>query len=807
MARKNKGPGRGGGAPPQNILPCIWAYAPVYFPGADLKISVKKNQELIERLTESPYIIVANVREEAQEDADENFLQVSILAKVLRFSEQNSALIIDLRLKKRIAIVGWPTANILRLAEWEDVYEEKPTEENMQNPEVTAKILKLIEAPARIRELPPRMPSDWFSKGSLNSTIDLLAYLLNLRRSSRVITRLHEILEELNIIKRLDLLVKLLDDMAALPDNFKPDHPAAQTKTPDTPSGASENSPQKRYEQIKDKLPEEARKEIEKELARLRRGMHPSEASMTMDHLDLLLWLPWEVYTEDTKDLREVKKSLDEDHWGLEDVKERILEFLAVRQLNPSAKSPILCFVGPPGVGKTSLGQSIAHALGRKFASLALGGMRDEAEIRGHGGTYINAKPGKIIEELLRCGSANPVFMLDEIDKVGQDWRGDPAAALLEALDPEQNHRFYDRYLNVRFNLSRVLFITTANIVDTIVPALIDRMEIIELPGYTPLEKLKIAQQHLIKRRRKENGFPVKLEDGSFVDLNFSDGAVLKLIHQYTQEAGVRNLEREIDEPFRKIAKEILMGEIPSQHTVDITKQNLHIYCGNPPLVERQVPDTLPPGVVPILAVSDAGGHVFEAEVEKGFHAGGRKITITGVRESLESKESVNKIEESLKIAFDALTMCGRILFERTRELEQDGPLFVRGNITNGGIPKDGPSAGVSLWLATYGALTGQSVKPTKDTPLLAATGEITLNLNMVRVIGGIRDKILAAHRYGIKKLIIPKDNEPELEDVPREILDEVEIIPVQSMLEALAVAYPDDQRIKKYIEKAQQGS
>jgi len=572
-------------------------------------------------------------------------------------------------------------------------------------------------------------------------------------------------------------------------------------------SSSRYNDYNKRYQGIREKIPEEARKEIEQELARLKRtDKDNAESGRITDHLDWLLCMPWGIYTEDTKDLNQVKEILDDDHAGLPKVKERILEFIAVRQLNPSIKAPILCLVGPPGVGKTSLGKSIARALGRKLARLSVGGWKDEADIRGHNRTYVGALPGKIIQELKRCGSANPVMLLDEIDKIGSSWLGDPEAAFLEVLDPEQNNTFRDRYLDVDYDLSPIFFITTANTLN-IRPALLDRMEIIRLPGYTPIEKLDIAQNYLVPRQLTENGFPIH-EENRTIDVKFSNGAIQKFIYQYTREAGVRNLERKIAKVLRNIAKRARLGDkifSSFDGVFNINVKNLHIYGGKSPIIEHSPPGILPPGVMPVLAVSDVGGYVCETEVviDHHTHFSGRKIKLIGVRKSADDKESVNKIEESFQIAFSALVSHGRILFDDVRKLEKEkGPLYLQASLTYGSDPKDGPSAGIPLLIAIYGAFTGQSVKPTLKAKLLAATGEITLSLGEIRAVGGIRDKILAAHRYGIKRVIIPQANVQDLDDVPQEIKDEVEIQPMSSMWDALCYAYPEDGRLREFAKK-----
>lgn len=607
------------------------------------------------------------------------------------------------------------------------------------------------------------------------------------------------ILAEPNVFIRVKYCMNLLDLLFQAAASKK----SGSLDEPDEETDALEA----RYEEIKDKLSEEADKEIKKEFSRMRRA-HASEASKSLDHLELLLEMPWGTYTEDRQDLREAGRILNERHTGLDKIKDRILESIAVRQLNPSAKAPVLCFVGPPGVGKTSLGQAIADALGRKFIRVSLGGMRDQAFLKGFEGTYISAKEGRIIEAIKRCGSSNPVFMIDEVDKIGEDYKGDPEDALLEVLDPEQNNAFWDYYLNVHFDLSQIFFIATANIPDPIHPALLDRMEVIELPGYTPLEKLQIAKDHLISDRRKENGFPIMREGMEPLDVVFTDESVLAVVHNYTREAGVRNLKRELDRAFRKIGKAFKSGDIFTENTIQISEENLAQFIGKPSIIEHAVSAILPAGVVPVLAVSDTGGHFFEAEVSRGYSPVDRKIYMRGVLGSSAPKDSVNQIEESLKKVLAFLTHHDRILEERLRELEEKHPIFLEGSITDGGIPKDGPSAGVALLLAVYGKLTDQSIKPSVDVPLLGATGEITMNLGEIRAVGGIRDKILTAHRHGVRRLIIPKENEKDLEDVPEEIRGEMEIKSLSSMLEALAYAYPHDERIRRFIElQHQRGS
>jgi ATP-dependent Lon protease len=490
------------------------------------------------------------------------------------------------------------------------------------------------------------------------------------------------------------------------------------------------------------KLPEAAAKEAEREINRLSR-MHPSSAEYTvaMTYLDWLTELPWQESTPDNNDLDKAQKILDTDHFGLEKAKKRILEYLAVRKLNPDIKGPILCFAGPPGTGKTSLGHSIARALGRKFIRIALGGIRDEAEIRGHRRTYVGALPGRIIQGIRRAGSNNPVFMLDEIDKVGSDFRGDPSSALLEVLDPEQNFSFADHYLDVPFDLSKVMFITTANILDTIPPALRDRMEVLRLAGYTLEEKIKIAIKYLIPRQRTANG----LKAGQ---ITFTKAAVKQIITGYTREAGLRNLEREIANICRGVASGVAREEIAS---AKIDASNIAEYLGPVRATNEMKQRVATPGVVMGLAWTEAGGDILfiEATAMKGTG----KLTMTG--------QLGDVMKESATAALSYIRT-------NAKKLAIDEDFFQKNDIhihiPAGAIPKDGPSAGVTMLTALASLLTGKTTS--KD---LAMTGEITLR-GQVLPVGGIKEKMLAAHRAGIKTIIMPKWNEKDLEDIPANV-------------------------------------
>jgi ATP-dependent Lon protease len=508
-------------------------------------------------------------------------------------------------------------------------------------------------------------------------------------------------------------------------------------------------------------LPDEARKEAERELDRLSR-MHPSSAEYTVasTYLDWITALPWHEETKDTVDIKKAQKILDDDHYGLEKPKKRIIEYLAVRKLKPESKGPILCFAGPPGTGKTSLGQSIARALGRKFHRISLGGVRDEAEIRGHRRTYVGALPGRIIQGLRRAESKNPIFMLDEIDKVGSDFRGDPSSALLEVLDPEQNFSFSDHYLDVPFDLSKVMFITTANILDTIPPALRDRMEVLMLHGYTLDEKLKIANRYLIPRQRDGHGLKAK-------QIKFSQGAIKQIITGYTREAGLRNLEREIANVCRGVASKIATGKVKS---VTIKVDDIREYLGPIRITSETKARVTTPGVATGLAWTPTGGELLfiEATAMKGK----KGLTLTGqlgdvMKESATAALSfIRANAKKLKVAED--------FFDR-HDLHIHVPA--------GAIPKDGPSAGVTMLTALISLLTNKTIH--KD---LAMTGEITLR-GQVLPVGGIKEKVLAAHRAGIKEIILPAWNEKDLEDVPPKVKKEIRFHFVDQMINVLEIA------------------
>lgn len=524
----------------------------------------------------------------------------------------------------------------------------------------------------------------------------------------------------------------------------------------------------KEIDELKDKIkhakmPKEVEETALKEVSRLEKMMpYSPEATVIRTYLDWLISLPWSVKTKDVIDIHKAKEILDEDHYGLDKVKERVLEYLAVLKRVKKIKGPILCFVGPPGVGKTSIAKSIARALGRNFVSVSLGGVRDEAEIRGHRRTYIGALPGRIIQWMRKANSKNPVFLLDEIDKMGVDWRGDPSAALLEVLDPEQNYRFVDHYLDVEFDLSDVMFICTANTTYTISPTLLDRLEVIQFSGYTWEEKLQIAKKYLIPKELKNHG-------ANETEIEFTDDAIKEIIDHYTREAGVRNLEREIANIIRKVLKEITMTEEQKKKNnkkVVISKQDVSKYLGPPKFIKESISENNI-GVVTGLAWTEYGGETLMVEV--AMFKGTGKLILTGklgevMQESAQAALSyIRSIADKLKVKPD--------VFKKY-------DLHV--HIPEGAIPKDGPSAGVAIATAIASAVSSRKVKPG-----IAMTGEITLQ-GRVLPIGGLKEKLIAAYREGIKTVYFPQANQKDLDEIPKYVKNKIKLVPVRHISQIL---------------------
>ena len=659
--------------------------------------------------------------------------------------------------------------------------------------EIEALMRSLINQFEEYAKLNPRVPTDAFATianiDNPDQIADTVASYLTLRVSER-----QSILEIVNPVDRIKRLTEVLNSEIGILQVEKKIASSVrkqiekaqkeyflqeQLKAIEKELGQKDEH-KSEIDELKDKIKQarmtkEAQEVALRELEKLAR-MYPSspEATVSRNYIDWLIALPWSVKTEDKLDIKNAERILNEDHYGLGKPKERILEYLAVRKLVKSMKGQILCFVGPPGVGKTSLAKSIARALGRHFVRVSLGGVRDEAEIRGHRRTYIGSLPGRIIQSIRKAKSKNPVFLMDEVDKMAMDFRGDPAAALLEVLDPEQNSTFSDHYLEVEFDLSDVMFITTANFQDNIPLPLQDRMEIIKLPGYTEYEKLKIACGFLIPKQIKANG----LKDER---ISFSDEAILKIIRRYTREAGVRNLEREIARACRRIAKEVV--EKGKDFKLRLTAANIQRYLGPLQFNEPKIEEENEIGVATGLAWTEAGGDIIA--IESTLMKGKGKLTLTGKLGEV--------MQESAQAALSFIR-------SRAAELGINDDFYkkvdIHIHVPEGAIPKDGPSAGIAIATALISSLTKSPVK--KD---VAMTGEITLR-GKVLPIGGLKSKILAAHRVGIKTVIIPKENEKDLTEIPKNILREIKIVMVENMDKVLDIALEKMSKMKSNLER-----
>ncbi len=636
----------------------------------------------------------------------------------------------------------------------------------------------LLERIKTLVELAPYLTEEFhvsaINQDSPSKLADFIASSLNIP-----ITMKQELLEERNVLKRMNKLYAAIHkEIEVLQLSQKIQTQAAhelgksqrdyilreQLKAIKKElGGEDETSEIEEFEKriAEAKMPEYAEQAAKKELDRLSH-MNPSSAEYTVSrtYLDWLVTLPWSKSTEDKLDLKRAKRILDEDHFDLEKVKDRILEHLAVRKLKADIKGPILCFVGPPGVGKTSLGRSIARAMGREFARISLGGMRDEAEIRGHRRTYIGAMPGRIIQSIKRCGSNNPVIMLDEVDKLGADFRGDPSSALLEVLDPEQNDSFSDHYLEIPFDLSQVMFITTANWLEPIPPVLRDRMETIRLPGYTDLEKMAIAKRHLIPRQLENHGL-------TSANLQIQDSAIKTIIEDYTREAGLRNLEREIASVARKAARKVAAG---NKKKIVVTGKDIPKLLGPRKFTREVLSRQGQIGVVPGLAYTSVGGEILF--IEATSMPGKRSLTLTGHLGDV-MKESAQA----------ALSFIRSNLEELKIPLEEVENHEIHIHVPAGATPKDGPSAGITMVVALASLLTKRPVKP-----CLAMTGEITLR-GAVLPIGGLKEKLLAAYRAGIKTVLLPEENRKDTTELPSEIKKAIKLKFVSEAMEAVKFA------------------
>ena len=753
----------------------------VIFPGTIIPLNVQRAASLKlldDTLPRTKVIGLLTQRDETKEDPTPQDLYTvgtaALVLKLLRQEEDNVLVIVQglrrFSLRKIVATSPFLRAevdlpeSILPLAskEWEATFRN------------------LRDSAARLFELAPDAPEQArlmiLNIESPEQLADFLAPNLNVDAAQK-----QALLEELDVEKRVraiqkqisaqleiaEIQQKLQKDVASqFSDAQRRAYLRSQIKAIQRELGEAEGGGEEQAQQLRGRLeeakpPEAVMKQAERELKRLDFIPPASpEFSVIVSYIEIIADLPWNKLSQDNLDLDQAQKILDRDHFDLEKVKKRLIEYLAVRKLNPQGHGAILCFLGPPGVGKTSLGQSIADALGRKFVRISLGGMRDEAEIRGHRRTYIGSMPGRIIQELRRCGTRNPVFMLDEIDKIGADFRGDPASAMLEVLDPRQNNAFVDRYLDVPFDLSQVIFIGTANYIDGVPEPLRDRIEVISLPGYTEREKLEIAKRYLVRRQLEENGLsPEQIE--------WQDEALRRIINDYTHEAGVRELERQIASVCRGIASQVARGKT---ERATVTPELVAEMLGPAKYVRETKLKTSKPGVVTGLAYTPTGGEVLHIEATR--YAGKGNVTLTG--------HIGEVMKESVQAALSLLRSRDGQLGVNSEDFRK---MDIHVHVPAGAVPKDGPSAGIAMFTALASLFSNTPVRPD-----VAMTGEITLR-GLVLPIGGLKEKSLAAMRAGISTVIIPKLNEKDLVDVPEEAKQNLKFVPVENVDEVLAVA------------------
>ncbi|MCJ7803673.1 MAG: endopeptidase La [Desulfobacterales bacterium] len=760
-------------------LPIVPLRGTVLFPDLILPIMVgrKKSVKLIDDAMDSDRIIgvITQKRSEIEDPKETDLYSVGVAALILR-------MIRELDGSQRVIVQGVSRIKVKEYIQREPYFKARSEvldEGLAQGVEIEALMMNLKNLFQRAVELAPYLTSEL---GTMVSNIkspsilaDLIASNLNISTTEKQgiletfdirerLTKVHLFLNKevqvLELGNKIQSQVKEDMDRTQREYYLREQLKAIKKELGELDEHSTEIKELK--EKIKKaKMPPEALAVAEKELDRLAK-IPPASAEYTVarTYLDWLAELPWSETTEDNLDIDNAQKTLDEDHYDLEKVKKRILEYLAVRKLKADMKGPILCFVGPPGVGKTSLGRSIARTMGRKFIRISLGGVRDEAEIRGHRRTYVGALPGRIIQGIKKAGSNNPIFMLDEVDKIGMDFRGDPSSALLEVLDPEQNFSFSDHYIDVNFDLSKVMFITTANVLDPVPPALRDRMEVLELPGYSEDQKMMIAKEFLISKQINEHGL-----SSEFIE--FQDAALQVIISSYTREAGVRNLEREIAAICRGVAKDVARGVMEK---VVIGSESLHKYLGPVKFFLEVAERTSSPGVATGLAWTPTGGDIIFVEATK--MRGEKGLTLTG--------QLGDVMKESAQAALAYVR-------SKSKELGIEEDFFEKNDIhihvPAGAIPKDGPSAGVTIFVALTSLLTN---KPVRND--VAMTGEITLR-GLVLPVGGIKEKVLAGMRAGIRTIILPKKNEKDLEEIPEHIRNQMNFKYIQRMDEAIELA------------------
>jgi ATP-dependent Lon protease len=753
----------------------------VVFPGTIVPLNVRRPASIAlldDTLPRTKVIGLLTQRDEAKEDPQpQDLYPVGTAALVLKMIRQaDDHVVIIARGLQRFTLRKIVATSPFIRAELDLMKSISPP----PSKEWEATFRNLRDSAARLFELSPETPEQ-ARLMVLNITepeqlADFLAPNLNVDVAQK-----QAILEQPDVVKRVEAVQKHISaqlEIAQIQEKLQKDvasqfsdaqrraYLRSQIKAIQHELGEGETGSEEQVEQLRERLqkaepPADVMAQAERELKRLDFIPPASpEYSVIVSYIEIIADLPWNKLSEDHIDLDQAQQILDRDHYDLEKVKRRLIEYLAVRKLNPRGHGPILCFLGPPGVGKTSLGQSIADALGRKFVRISLGGMRDEAEIRGHRRTYIGSMPGRIIQELRRAGTRNPVFMLDELDKIGADFRGDPASAMLEVLDPRQNNAFVDRYLDVPFDLSQVIFIGTANYIDGVPEPLRDRIEVISLPGYTEREKLEIAKRYLIRRQLEENGLkPDQCE--------FQDEAIRRIINDYTHEAGVRELERQIGAICRSVASKCARGECAH---VDVTPEFVAQTLGPARYVRESKLKTSQPGVVTGLAYTPFGGEVLHIEATR--YPGKGNVTLTG--------QIGNVMKESVQAALSLVRSRNGQIGVKPEDFKD---MDIHVHVPAGAVPKDGPSAGIAMFTALASLFTNKPVRPD-----VAMTGEITLR-GLVLPIGGLKEKSLAAMRAGISTVIIPKLNEKDLVDVPEEAKLKLKFVPVENVDEALAVA------------------
>jgi ATP-dependent Lon protease len=750
------------------------------FPGTVVPLAVGRERSLVAveaaLATEEKLIATITAKNEEVTGADAqpgDLYSIGTLVMIKRMMRQENTVQLIVQGQERIRVVEWAQTEPYLRARVEILPE--PRVENVDEVEAIKRNIQgmIQQVLAMLPQVPPEIRASIMATNDAMSLAYFLGSLLNLGVEQEQKMLEAETVDELmrlahaylaHEIEIMTLRSKIASQAQSEMDKAQRDYvlrqqmKAIQKELGDDDGGERAEAELLRERLEQADLPDEIRKEAERELSRMEKL--PAQAPdfhVIRTWLEFVLELPWRKSTEDKLDLAEARRILDEDHYGLEDIKERILEYLAVIKLKPDARNPTLLFVGPPGVGKTSLGRSIARALGRHFERLSLGGVRDEAELRGHRRTYIGAMPGRIIQSIRRAGVNNPVMMLDEIDKLGADYRGDPAAALLEILDPQQNNTFTDHYLDQPFDLSKVFFIATANQLGPIPPPLRDRMEIVQLAGYSDREKLAIARQYLVPRQIVENGLtPEKID--------ITDNALLLIATRYTREAGVRQMERTIGRIVRKAALKIAQGETDY---ITVDADALKEYIGAPRFYPEEARKELPAGVSTGMAWTEMGGEVLF--IEATLLPGGGGLTITG--------QLGEVMQESARAARSYLWSHAADFGIQSEMFKNYG---VHLHVPAGAIPKDGPSAGVTITAALASLYTGRRVRP--DT---AMTGEITLS-GLVFPVGGIKEKVLAAHRAGIRRIILPARNEADLEEIPEDVRAQLEIIPVTRISEVV---------------------